>query len=249
MDKEDQYIQKLEEKDRREEDIIEYAKRDKIERAEAARERLQLHQQRLQKDPQYLEEFLESTKIENEAEQIAERITDLYREYGWTGELPHDLTNIINKAHADAEKAKREVGYVSENGKWRHCHRWPLEPFSTDYAYWNLRDLPEQFREVADYNGFQKISYEEALAEIQDETVKPWPLLGVMLMALPEMTGWEAVKMIALAPINAIYSGVVYPFLSDATKATRLMESHNEMVEKQYDQFKENMQKVFDLYK
>jgi len=220
-------------------------------RANQAKERKKEHERRLQEDSRYLEAFLEDTEIENQAVDITKRIETVYVKFGWEEELPNNLIEIVNKAHTDAQKTKREFGFVTESGYWQPCHRH--KPLLTDHAYWVLRDRPQQFLEGLEYDGLYKISYEEALAEIRKEkediTVGPSQVLGLMLFALSKAeTPWEVVKMTASIPLSFIYSTVVYPLLPDSTKAKKLMGTNNEIVEAHFQYFKDEMKGIFQLY-
>jgi len=215
-------------------------------------EQLEEHHRKLQEEPRYLEKFLRKTEIKNEAESIEPRIRTIYQKYGNESDLPsqEDLVDLINRAHVDTQHAyrerKREHGFLSG---WSRNE--PLE----HRAYFTLQSLPKTFSDNMAVWGLQKMSYEEAFAEIQrekeDKTASN-PLgsgLGMILLALSESeTAWEGIKVAASIPFYLVYGTIVDPLLPDSTKAKQLMKNNNKLVEEQFQEFKKEIEEVFELY-
>ncbi|GEM_PF-5837803 len=157
-----------------------------------------------------------------------------------------ELVDLINQAHADAQTYERNL--VREHG-WLAGHL-QNEPLAKHHAYFLLRNLPAEYIHQVEEFGLEKISYEKALQEIKEVGRLPHygTMLGLSVMGLAYVeNGKDFVKGLASIPL-AMASATVDIFLPRSVVAKRYMKNVNKTVDEHFQQFKEEIDKVFELY-
>src|SRR3989344_1450197 len=211
-------------------------------------EQLREHRRLLEEDPEYLEEFLLQTEIPNESDFIEFKIRDIYTMNDAQSVLPakDELVDLINRAHADAQAYERNLVY--EHG-WGAGHLQDA-PIGTNNSYFLLRNLPVEYYQQVQEFGIGKISYEEALHFIKEIGRSPQYeailTTGAMHLTFAE-TGKDLLKGLVSIPL-ALAGATVGMVLPDSVRAKIYMKNVNKEADNHFQDFKEEIDKVLELY-